>query len=66
MAFTDSEKKRRQELASANPRHRRPGSAEAGTREARMSEERLQKILSSAGVASRRKAEQMITEGRVR
>lgn len=30
-----------------------------------MSEERLQKILSSAGVASRRKAEQMITEGRV-
>jgi 23S rRNA pseudouridine2605 synthase len=30
-----------------------------------MSEERLQKILSRAGVASRRKAEQMILEGRV-
>jgi 23S rRNA pseudouridine2605 synthase len=30
-----------------------------------MSEERLQKILSRAGVASRRKAEQIITEGRV-
>jgi len=30
-----------------------------------MSEERLQKILARAGVASRRKAEQMITEGRV-
>jgi 23S rRNA pseudouridine2605 synthase len=30
-----------------------------------MSEERLQKILSAAGVASRRKAEQMIQEGRV-
>ena len=30
-----------------------------------MSEERLQKILAKAGVASRRKAEQMITEGRV-
>jgi 23S rRNA pseudouridine2605 synthase len=30
-----------------------------------MSEERLQKILSTAGVASRRKAEQMIVEGRV-
>lgn len=30
-----------------------------------MSEERLQKILSTAGVASRRKAEQMIQEGRV-
>ena len=29
-------------------------------------EERLQKIMSAAGVASRRKAEQMITEGRVR
>lgn len=28
-------------------------------------EERLQKILASAGVASRRKAEQMITEGRI-
>jgi 23S rRNA pseudouridine2605 synthase len=31
-----------------------------------MSEERLQKILARAGVASRRKAEEMITEGRVR
>lgn len=31
-----------------------------------MAEERLQKILSRAGVASRRKAEQMILEGRVR
>ena len=30
-----------------------------------MPEERLQKILSSAGIASRRKAEQMILEGRV-
>ena len=30
-----------------------------------MAEERLQKILSRAGVASRRKAEQLITEGRV-
>ena len=30
-----------------------------------MAEERLQKILSHAGVASRRHAEQMITEGRV-
>lgn len=30
-----------------------------------MSEERLQKIISAAGVASRRKAEQMIVEGRV-
>jgi 23S rRNA pseudouridine2605 synthase len=30
-----------------------------------MSEERLQKILSQAGVASRRKAEELITEGRV-
>jgi 23S rRNA pseudouridine2605 synthase len=30
-----------------------------------MSEDRLQKILSAAGVASRRKAEQMIQEGRV-
>jgi 23S rRNA pseudouridine2605 synthase len=30
-----------------------------------MSEERLQKILSRAGIASRRKAEQIITEGRV-
>ena len=30
-----------------------------------MPEERLQKILSAAGVASRRKAEQIITEGRV-
>jgi 23S rRNA pseudouridine2605 synthase len=30
-----------------------------------MAEERLQKILSQAGVASRRKAEQLITEGRV-
>jgi len=30
-----------------------------------MAEERLQKILSQAGVASRRKAEQMIVEGRV-
>jgi 23S rRNA pseudouridine2605 synthase len=30
-----------------------------------MSEDRLQKILSSAGVTSRRKAEQMIVEGRV-
>jgi 23S rRNA pseudouridine2605 synthase len=30
-----------------------------------MSEERLQKILSRAGIASRRKAEAMITEGRV-
>lgn len=30
-----------------------------------MAEERLQKILSAAGVASRRKAEQMILEGRV-
>jgi 23S rRNA pseudouridine2605 synthase len=30
-----------------------------------MSEERLQKILSSAGVASRRKAERMIAEGRI-
>ncbi|MGD1091751.1 MAG: pseudouridine synthase [Bryobacteraceae bacterium] len=30
-----------------------------------MPEERLQKILSQAGVASRRKAEQLITEGRV-
>ena len=30
-----------------------------------MSEERLQKILSTAGLASRRKAEQMIVEGRV-
>ena len=30
-----------------------------------MSEERLQKILSQAGVASRRKAEDMIVEGRV-
>jgi len=30
-----------------------------------MAEERLQKILSRAGVASRRKAEQIITEGRV-
>jgi 23S rRNA pseudouridine2605 synthase len=30
-----------------------------------MAEQRLQKILSQAGVASRRKAEQMITEGRV-
>src|SRR3954471_20704572 len=30
-----------------------------------MSEERLQKILSQAGVTSRRKAEQMIVEGRV-
>src|SRR5580698_6875392 len=30
-----------------------------------MPEQRLQKILSQAGVASRRKAEQMITEGRV-
>ena len=29
-------------------------------------EERLQKILASAGVASRRKAEEMINEGRVR
>ena len=29
-------------------------------------EERLQKILASAGVASRRKAEEMIKEGRVR
>ncbi|MGH9628632.1 MAG: pseudouridine synthase, partial [Bryobacteraceae bacterium] len=31
----------------------------------RMSEERLQKILSRAGVASRRKAEQLMVEGRV-
>ncbi|HWB97111.1 MAG TPA: S4 domain-containing protein, partial [Bryobacteraceae bacterium] len=31
-----------------------------------MPEERLQKILSRAGVASRRKAEQLILEGRVR
>jgi 23S rRNA pseudouridine2605 synthase len=31
-----------------------------------MSEERLQKILSRAGVSSRRKAEQLIVEGRVR
>ncbi|HYI92207.1 MAG TPA: pseudouridine synthase [Bryobacteraceae bacterium] len=31
-----------------------------------MSEERLQKILARAGVASRRKAEEMITEGRVK
>ena len=30
-----------------------------------MAEQRLQKILSQAGVASRRKAEEMITEGRV-
>ena len=30
-----------------------------------MAEERLQKILSQAGVASRRHAEQMIREGRV-
>ncbi len=30
-----------------------------------MSEERLQKILSTAGIASRRKAEQMIVDGRV-
>src|SRR5579885_1151290 len=30
-----------------------------------MPEERLQKILSQAGIASRRKAEQLITEGRV-
>ena len=30
-----------------------------------MPEERLQKILSQAGVASRRQAEQIITEGRV-
>ena len=30
-----------------------------------MAEERLQKILSKAGVASRRKAEQMMQEGRV-
>lgn len=30
-----------------------------------MSEERLQKLLSRAGIASRRKAEQIITEGRV-
>ena len=31
-----------------------------------MSEERLQKVLARAGVASRRKAEEMITEGRVK
>jgi 23S rRNA pseudouridine2605 synthase len=31
----------------------------------RMSEERIQKIISAAGVTSRRKAEQMIAEGRV-
>ena len=30
-----------------------------------MAEERLQKILASAGIASRRKAEQLIVEGRV-
>ena len=30
-----------------------------------MSEERLQKILARAGVASRRKVEELITEGRV-
>jgi pseudouridine synthase len=31
-----------------------------------MAEERLQKIIASAGIAARRKAEQLITEGRVR
>ena len=31
-----------------------------------MEEQRLQKVLSAHGVASRRQAEQMITEGRVR
>ena len=30
-----------------------------------MEEQRLQKVLSAHGVASRRQAEQMITEGRV-
>src|SRR5579883_344108 len=48
------------------PRSRRPRSPRTcNTTSRAMAEERLQKILSQAGIASRRQAEQIILEGRV-
>ena len=48
-----------------NPPSRRPLEPEPPPEPELMAEERLQKILSQAGVASRRQAEKIIVEGRV-
>ena len=49
----------------SRPRMRPESAQRSVVRDPRMTEERLQKILSQAGVASRRKAEELIVEGRV-
>ena len=59
-AFSDTD-----EAPSCEASRRSRPEAAPSCESQRMSEERLQKILAHAGVASRRKAEEMITEGRV-